>query len=944
MAELLTMQDLANGHLDVKALGEAANGDENTIVTTRTGNTYPSAERAINIMFQNGGLPAVPFATKALMTASALVDGKFAQVTDDTVNNGLYVKKAGAWVKSAYDPTALANTYTDNKVKGVTNNFKTKALMTASTLPNDSYAMVTEDTEANNGRYSKVAGAWVKSGYDPLALAKADATTKADAAKSSAVLEANNYTSVATEGIERTINGVNAVEYIPNYTLQTGFIRQDGTIYTISQAAQYSSLFVVPAGMTLTLTYYGVGLAALAKSVGAGLPMEVIKYSEGTLPNDKKVYQYTPDKDTLVAFSSKTDISPATAVITRAASKGLFDDVGAIKTSLSSLAKTQVLDIPIKVGGYQFKSLTDVSGRTKYAREVTLKSGDILTFDYTPFDGVTLWDWRDAESPNMAWALLSHVENSVTIKSHKFIAYGNMIVRLVGVENNTIRVNGKLSNSVVDLGLWIKEQIPVFNSLGAFARLKTTDFFNVSKGDKIVITKAAKSSVSLTTKDNLGTIKTLLARPQQEGDIRLEWTADVDTKISMSGYTDSEFLIKKANATLEDGLFGLVTEVLGRKELPASMVLPERETVFATAMNYILKTELIDGVDYIKISQDLGKTWTQMPNILGDIVSYHFFSDGTIMLCSPTKVYWTDDYLTLNESNVYDHNGSVFVPTTRHFFMMQTGDSIMYVGDQEIFVWGDYTVSGRTRIWYSLDRGRTIKCAALFGTTVMDGAVRGVRHVHRVYFRKKDETFYIATGDLGAECMIIKAKYNVSADTWAWNVLARGIEYKFGNIIMDDYFAYMVTDYTDPSLADKKGIYRVPIADIGDITKYRMIYNAKASEWGSISLVSLLMDKNGNKVILPDYLGAGFVWVAREGLDFKKISISPSVLLAYTIGENYNGDIYCVAYNNSGELGKPDSLKLNRGTYNLTKTLRRNGVPNFMSNTQLIDGLSTVVS
>lgn len=102
------MQDLANGHLDVKALGEAANGDENTIVTTRTGNTYPSAERAINIMFQNGGLPATPFKTKALMTASALADGKYAQVTDDTVNNGLYVKTAGAWVESNYDPLTQA--------------------------------------------------------------------------------------------------------------------------------------------------------------------------------------------------------------------------------------------------------------------------------------------------------------------------------------------------------------------------------------------------------------------------------------------------------------------------------------------------------------------------------------------------------------------------------------------------------------------------------------------------------------------------------------------------------------------------------------------------------------------------------------------------------------------------------------------------------------------
>lgn len=110
MAELLTLQDLANGHLDVKALGEAANGDENTIVTTRTGNTYPSAERAINIMFQNGGLPAKPFATLAQMNTNgaSLADGQLAQVYNETTNNGLYVKTAGAWVKSPYDPLVLA--------------------------------------------------------------------------------------------------------------------------------------------------------------------------------------------------------------------------------------------------------------------------------------------------------------------------------------------------------------------------------------------------------------------------------------------------------------------------------------------------------------------------------------------------------------------------------------------------------------------------------------------------------------------------------------------------------------------------------------------------------------------------------------------------------------------------------------------------------------------
>lgn len=103
-------QDMAT---DIVSFGELVNGDEEKQVTTRKGQKYPSVKKAIKQLFENGGLPATPFATKALMTASALVDGDYAQVTDDTVNNGLYVKTAGAWVKSGYDPLTQAKSYTD---------------------------------------------------------------------------------------------------------------------------------------------------------------------------------------------------------------------------------------------------------------------------------------------------------------------------------------------------------------------------------------------------------------------------------------------------------------------------------------------------------------------------------------------------------------------------------------------------------------------------------------------------------------------------------------------------------------------------------------------------------------------------------------------------------------------------------------------------------------
>lgn len=106
MSEPLTLQTLLDASLDARSLGVAANGDENTTVTTRLGETYPSAKKAIKQMFEAGGLPAKPFATKALLESSALVDGDYAMVTDDSVSsdNGLYQKIAGTWVKSKYDP------------------------------------------------------------------------------------------------------------------------------------------------------------------------------------------------------------------------------------------------------------------------------------------------------------------------------------------------------------------------------------------------------------------------------------------------------------------------------------------------------------------------------------------------------------------------------------------------------------------------------------------------------------------------------------------------------------------------------------------------------------------------------------------------------------------------------------------------------------------------
>ena len=114
MAEPISIQQLKDASLDVKSLEEVVNGDENVVVTTRLGETYPSVKGSTKKVFENGGLPATPFKTKALMTASSLANDQYAMVTDDTDNNGLYVKTAGTWVKSDYDPLTQAKAYADS--------------------------------------------------------------------------------------------------------------------------------------------------------------------------------------------------------------------------------------------------------------------------------------------------------------------------------------------------------------------------------------------------------------------------------------------------------------------------------------------------------------------------------------------------------------------------------------------------------------------------------------------------------------------------------------------------------------------------------------------------------------------------------------------------------------------------------------------------------------
>lgn len=111
MAEPITMQKLIDADVDVDTLGEFANEDK--VVVSRKGRDYASAPMASRLVVENGLLGATPFSTYVAMAASSLANDSYAIVTNDTTtaNNGFYQKKSGSWVLLQWNPSQQLTTY-----------------------------------------------------------------------------------------------------------------------------------------------------------------------------------------------------------------------------------------------------------------------------------------------------------------------------------------------------------------------------------------------------------------------------------------------------------------------------------------------------------------------------------------------------------------------------------------------------------------------------------------------------------------------------------------------------------------------------------------------------------------------------------------------------------------------------------------------------------------
>lgn len=417
-------------------------------------------------------------------------------------------------------------------------------------------------------------------------------------------------------------------------------------------------------------------------------------------------------------------------------------------------------------------------------------------------------------------------------------------------------------------------------------------------------------------------------------------------------------------------------------KLSPSMTLPEKDTVFATYDNIVAKFEEYGGGfdegggEYFYFSDDVGNTWSEpVDNTLGndpallaaydahqiqapwDVVHTKIFSDGSLLLFTYFKCFYIKDYQHFIECTVYDYkpdnvpgNPPVYdmrdhFGNIRHGFYTQSyHDKYLFHNGVEMEVFGEYRTEDspnvlpreylETRMWYTVytpGQPPVIKCAFKSGTTEIDGRVINIRHFHSIAYCEANGKFYIGTGDEEAgvdsldhnEIYFIEASYDVATDKWSFRILGEGYRYKFGHMWFDDKYAYILTDYTQNHFEEHKGILRCPIDGLDNIDNYKNIYTCPSKDWGQIAVTNIVMDDDGNKVLFPDYLGNGLMWVSNQAFNFKKVKFNPSFLLGYDFtGPNLNGDIYAVG-------GKVK----NNYCYNLTKMFRENGLQDFFKTT-----------
>ncbi|WP_341323344.1 hypothetical protein NSQ62_07690 [Solibacillus sp. FSL H8-0523] len=370
-----------------------------------------------------------------------------------------------------------------------------------------------------------------------------------------------------------------------------------------------------------------------------------------------------------------------------------------------------------------------------------------------------------------------------------------------------------------------------------------------------------------------------------------------------------------------DGIKGIITEEEVEFNLPPLAI----RTVVYMKDKWMVSNH--DGS--LHLSEDGGRTFTKTMPIgaeVGTLKQFHIFNDGTLLFCSNTKAYYSTDFLTYRESTLLDKNGSPVVMTGVDSFNAFNHDrSVQVVDGVEMLVWGNYTHSNvRILVWYTVDKGRTLKIAYEFNA----GGGNGAHHVHNVLFNPADSSFWIQTGDyfppeVTPMSHFIKCFYNTVNDSWTFETIGSSIRFKSTNMVFYGDYAYWTWDTTNG------GVIRCKYDEIGDITKHEQLFQTPND------CLDLIMSDRGEFIVTQSFHGgtedARNIWYSPDRVTFHKILTNPDATWStqtcyYGIrGPNSDGRVLAgVANSDSGTIATWDL----KPSVFLDEFVRKAGFPN----------------
>lgn len=323
----------------------------------------------------------------------------------------------------------------------------------------------------------------------------------------------------------------------------------------------------------------------------------------------------------------------------------------------------------------------------------------------------------------------------------------------------------------------------------------------------------------------------------------------------------------------------------------------------------------------IRLTRDGGKSWGEWISIknIGFIRFIYVFQNSSLLICNDNKAFYSADWKTFKESNIYDFDGSVFVPQAPfHNFSAYThdGGGRQIIDGKEIICWGTYSNEGYNsgfipRIWYSTDFGKTIKCAFKFGETTAKNTnlTYNVRHVHCINFNSKDKSFWAQTGDLPSESTWLKGSYDLLTNGFSWELIGQGRSFLTTGMHFDKDYVYASWDVANG------GLFKVRYEDISNERKREMVFSTAPE-----ACHTLTVGKRGDMLITTTNSGHFYqpkhIYYSPDGVSFYPINMYiptalnngfPSIYY-WTFGVNNNGKILAGIRNQSLKLSQWNNL------------------------------------